>query len=298
MISNLLDRFATAGGFVRQARTLGLSARVARLLEPGARHVCPDDPGQVLGSRELLERAALYAAVGDGGNLELSFRKVNLLAGCLETLELTRTGDVPDPFRRVWVSNELGDRARAVALTRENDEIAIFCPPDSKRISEEGTILTLSYRGFSSSVEYKLRLGDSCLFPGGLMLHLTRLEGEGTIGREQERFDVECPGSVRWVDETGEPRETPCEVLDISQGGVRMECAERIAPGHSVSVTLDLPDGQREPFSFDAAVCWARPGGQGRQGHGLLFCALSTDRHARLQQCLGQLRDLATATEA
>lgn len=239
--------------------------------------------------------------VGDHGNLELSFQRVNLLAGALETLGLTRASDVPDPFRRVWVSSQNGVRTRGVALTCENDEIAVFCPPGGTQVSDAGTIMKLSYRGFSSPVEFKLRMNDSCLFPGWLMLHLSRVEGSGRIGRQKQRFDVSLSGTVRDAPaDAADPGEgeQACEVLDISSGGVRMECARQYPEGIRVECAIWLTDGAAQAFTFEADVRWVRPGSQDRESHGLLFANLSQENTRRLERYLERLLEAQKAEEA
>lgn len=286
MLATLIQRFTKTSEFGKAAIERGLTRAVGLLLEPGAMHVCPDAPLCVLESRELLERAALHVAVGSGGNLELSFARINLLAECVETLELTRTTDIPDPFRRVWVSNDSSSRISGVALTCENDEIAIFCPPDAKPVVDEGRVLTIAYRGFNSTVEFQLRLIDSCLFPGGLMLHLSRVEGAGTIGRQQQRFDVDLPGSIRL--RTGE-KERSCLVLDVSLSGLRMECERPLERGQRVDIKVWLADGEIEAFVAPAEVRWVRPGTSGRVAHGLLFHELNARQDRRLAQFVQNL---------
>lgn len=279
MLSQLLTRFGSSSEFVRAATSRGLPRAVSRLLEQGACHVCPDQVTRVLESRELLEQAALHVATGNGANLELSFSRINLLAECFETLELTRTTDIPDPFRRVWVSNDSGSRICGVALTCENDEIAVFCPADGKLVADEGHVLTIAYRGFSSTVEFQLRLIDSCLFPGGLMLHLSRVEGGGGIGRRQQRFDVDLPGAIR--SRNGE-RDRSCLVLDISMGGLRVECERPLEGGQRLGIKVWLPDGEIDAFVADTELCWVRPGSSGRQAHGLRFVELNARQERRL----------------
>lgn len=279
MLSTLIQRFGKTSEFVKAATALGVSRTIAKQIEPGATHVSPDEPERVLRTRELLERAALHVAVGDGNNLELSFQRVDALAACFETLQLVRTTDIPDPFRRVWVSIGHGNRIRGVALTCQNGEVAIFCPPDSKPISDEGHEVTLAYRSFKSTAEFQLQLNDSCLFVGGLMLHLSRPGGNGTIGRAQERFDIDLPGLLR--PRNGE-QEQSCVVLDVSMGGLRVECGRALAKESRLSVKLWLSDGEIDAFVADAEVRWVLPGNNDKMLHGLRFIELD----ARLEQRL------------
>lgn len=291
MLKTLLDRRGARSEFVAEARQRGLSRRMARLIEPSARHVHPDDPGLVLQSRELLERTALHAAAGDHGNLELSYRRVDRLAAAFEELALTRVTDIPDPFRRVWVRDAAGQRTEGVALTCENGEIAIFCPPAMKQLAE-GTTFQLSYRGFNSSVRMPLVLSDSCLFPGGLMLHLVRPGGEGAIGRAEPRHDVRLAGSVRRLHAQDG---ADCEALDMSLSGVRIRCAERFDVQEILACTLWF-GADPEPFAFDAIVRWLRPADSGPHQIGIEFQQLSAAQVHRLEVFLTGLGNAQTAS--
>ena len=287
MITQLFERIAGSNEFARAAMKRGVPRTLARLLGNAAGELCPEQPMKVLDSRELLERVALHVAVGDCGNLELSYARINQLAECFELLELTRTTDIPDPFRRVWISNGSGRSFGGVALTCENEELAVFCPPDGKPVAEEGRLLTISYLGFDDTVNFQLRLVDSCLFPGGLMLHLARAEGTGAIGRRQQRFEVDLPASIR---PHNADRERSCLVLDVSLGGLRVDCDMPLSPGQCVSLKLWLADGEIEAFVSEVEVRWARPVSGGRSTHGLRFIDLDSRQERRLATFLAQLR--------
>jgi hypothetical protein len=287
MFDSLLTRLRRDSGFVADAKAHGLSVHVARLLEDGAVQVSPDDPSAALDSRELFEQAALNVALADGGGLGLSFKRVDLLAEAIEQLGLTRESDIPDPLRRVWVGTRRDKASRGVALTCENNELAILCMAKDKAILDAGSVLTIGYRGFSSPVEYRLKVSDSCLFPGGLMLHLTREDDADAIGRAQPRFPVQLAGVIRSVDQT---RECSGVITDISMGGVRMECSECFAQGTSVSLSIQFPDGTEQPFEVDGEVRWARSGEGSESGLGMQFVGLSIDDVHRLQQFLEEIR--------
>jgi len=295
MLSNVLDIVGLNSDFAAEARSRGLTRRIIKLLEPAALHMNPDDPGLVLQSRELLERTALYAAVGDHDNLELNFQRVDLLAQAFELLGLTRVSDIPDPFRRVWVCSALNERIRGVALTCENGEIAVFCPPGAKQLGE-GTTLDLAFRGFSSPISFPLKLDDSCLFPGGLMLHLTRPEGQGLIGRSEPRYHVQLEGRASRRHVT-DPQ--PCKVLDMSLSGLRMQSTSRFDAQEILSLSVALGDEQNEPLTCEALVCWTRKTPDGLHEHGLAYHELHSSKLYQLQQFLkGQeAADPAAAVE-
>lgn len=279
---------APAGSFLREARARRLPARVARLLERSAAEICPQQPTRILESRELFERAAMHAAAGKGGNLELSFRTVDALATSVETLGLARSSDVPDPFRRVWVQG-VGTRRPGVVLACGDGEVAVLCPPARGVLPEAGSVLKLGYRGFSSTVEYELRLDDPVRLPRGQILNLTRTDGRGAIGRVHERFPVYLRARVqrREPGAAGFER-VPCEILDFSASGVRMECNESFATGDALSLEIELPDGG-EPLATPAAVRWARAGSAGQHSHGLLFTDLSKPARERLDRFMATL---------
>lgn len=273
---NVLQLLRPAHGtFLGFARSRGVPSSVARQLESAAGVVCPQQPVRVLELRELFERAAMRAVAGKGGNLDLSFRVVDQLANALERLGLARSSDVPDPFRRVWVRSASGDRRPAVVLACAEGELAVLCPPSRGRLPEPGEVLRLIYRGFSSTAEYNLILDDPVRLPKGTILNLVRLEGRGSIGRAHERYPVYLQASLRRLgsaqlaqdeqDEIG-----PCEVLDISSSGVRVECAASIDVGQEVWIETSLPECA-DSFAAGAVVRWARAGSGAQRSHGLLF---------------------------
>lgn len=281
---------APTGTFLSQARSRGVPVRVARLLEPSAQEICPQQPTRILESRELFERAAMHAVAGKGGNLELSFRTVDALATCVETLGLARSSDVPDPFRRVWVrSTDM--RRPGVVLACGNGEVAVLCPRRRGPMPEADSVLKLSYRGFSSTVEYDLRLDDPVRLPRGHILNLTRADGRGAIGRVHERFPVYFQAKVRRDQPGGAAGAelVPCEILDFSASGVRMECATAYETGDPVWIEVELPDGA-EPFAASGVVRWARAGSEGQRSHGLLFTDLSKSGRERLDRFMATLR--------
>ena len=287
MAPSLLDRIfrRTSGTFIRAARSRGVRARAARTLEPAARDLSPEYPAAILDSRELFEQAATLAVIGDAGNLELSFGLVDHLATTVETLGLTRSSDVPDPFRRVWIKSESGVRKRGVVFSCEGGEIAVFCPPASCGFTT-GSVLKLSYRGFSSAVRYDLRLNDSVCLPGALVLHLTRLEGTGAIGRTERRYPVHIHAKVLALRQGEDYGAGPaaCQVLDVSATGMCMQCDIAYDEGQQVWLEVPLPDGSEEPFRARAVIKWSR-----LPKHGLEFVDLPRPLTDRLQQFLSAL---------
>ena len=294
MIPSIFRRLGAPSSFVRAATLRGLPVKVARLLEPAALELHPDRPEAVLESRGLLQRAALKALVGDGGNLELSFEHADALAATMDALQLSQVSDVPEPFRRVWIATGTSDRTSGVVLTCEQGELGVFCPPETKKIPEACSSATLSYRGFTSSVELELRLSDSCRFPGGLMLHLSRKRGGGDIGRRQERLEVHFQATLGPPEPAAEQTERePCEVLDISTGGARVACAGPFQSGLQRILTLPLPGEPGPPLSTLSAICWSRQDDRGAWSAGLLFVDPGEAFTERLLHFLGRQKAAA-----
>lgn len=300
MARSLIERIFRrhAGNFVSEARARGLSLRVARRLEPAAGELEAENPERVLASRELFEQAAMGAVVVDVANLELSFQIVDSLASAVETLGLARTSDIPDPFRRVWVRTEEGLRLSGVVLTCRDGEIAVYCSPGAEPIMGTGRMLNLQYRGFSSTVEYDLKLNDSVLLPGGQVLHLTRPD-HGHIGRFNQRHEVHIHGRVRALDadacdETGnevlEGEFDPCEIIDVSPKGMRMECDEAYEVGRTLAIEVPLPDGNDAPFAARGIVRWSSDGLGVRHSYGIRFKDLPAELAERMERFVSTLR--------
>lgn len=216
--------------FVRAARRRGVRGKIARLLEPEANALFPATPEVVLTDRIAFEQAAAMATLGDAGNLELSYRRVDALASALERLGLGRASDVPDPFRRVWIENLAGKRKQGVVLRRLEAEIAIFCPPGEDAFWDSGAIMRVSYRSFDTAVDYELKLADAVRLPAALVLHLTRPEATGSIGRDDRRSPVQLEGLMRSEATPEHPdwaHWSPCELHDVSMAGCRATCRVR-----------------------------------------------------------------------
>lgn len=289
----LTDRiFRRAGAFVREARKRGVQSRAAKTLESAASEISPEDPARILSSRELFEQAATRAVVGEGGNLELSFELVDMLASTVETLGLARSSDVPDPFRRVWVTNAAGHRSRGVVLTNQGGEVAVFCPPSAQGFFEIDSVLRLCYRGFSSSVSYNLQLNDAVRLPGTVVLHFTRSDGPGAIGRKFQRCPVNLQARVRALlpgDDGDYTDYAPCEVANFSLGGLAISCAILYEQGQKVCTKLFLPGETDVPFITTAEICWTRGDAENGYSYGLRFTGLTDTLEERLARFVKSL---------
>ena len=289
----LLDRMQArkASAFVQTAVDLGLPLAIARRLEAPASEHAPAQPASVLESRAAFEEVALRAVIGDAGNLELSFRLVDALATAVETLGLARNTDVPDPFRRVWVTSTEGLRRRGVVLTHRGSEIAVFAPPRRDSFAEIGDTLHVSYRGASDSVGYQLQLNDAVALPRAYVLHLTRPGGGGAIGRQARRHDVDLTGTIgrRIRNEIQELH--ACRVVDLSLGGLRAEVPGGSFDGdHEVVLTFQLPDEHGRPLEASGVVRFVAADDD-LQRVSVQFQGLGTEGTARMQaylQALGE----------
>ena len=276
-----VDGAQAARTFGRRARAQGVRKRAVRALEPAALELFPDDPCLVLESRTAFERAATHAILGDAGNLELSYGLVDALATAVEALGLARASDVPDPFRRVWVVNGADEARRGVVLRCSDGEIAVFCSPSQRSFIHAGAFMRVSYRGFSSSVDYELRLSDAVRLPRALVLHLTRPERSGSIGRVHVRVDVWLAGTVRAADPADGDEVHACAVLDVSAGGMRIASDLTAGSGTRVMLEVDLTQGVEPPLCLPAIVRWNRTDDEGYRTQGVEFEPLDDETGER-----------------
>ena len=263
MQQGLLQRFLvrTKTTFFAEARSRGLSARVSRALESAAYELYPEDPLEVFELRERFEEIATHAVTGDAGNLELSYGLVDDLASAVEKLGLARESDVPDPFRRVWISSHGGDRIRGVVLRCAKGEVAVFCPPGAQAPGRIGEVLRFDYRSFRSAVGYDLYLNDSVRLPEALVLHLNRPDEEGAIGREQHRHEIRIEAGVRGLGDLGSPEWSnprPCMILDVSLGGMRIASNLPFGRNHAVEIEFASTTDEGVQFLLPAVIAWNR----------------------------------------
>ena len=291
MKSSLLDKILhrPGGAFLQEACRKGLTRQLARTLEPAARELFPEEPASILESRPRFEEAALRTVMGAAGNLEISFALADLVAEAVESLGLASTSDVQSPFRRVWVQQDASDRVRGVVLTCGESEISVLIPSAGEPIAGIGGILHFSYRGFDSPVGYELQLNDSVGLPEAHVLHLTRVGGDGAIGRSSKRHLVTIDALVRESaasdQVTGMKR---CTIQDISLGGVRLLCERGFERGAPLHLDVFLDDGGSEPFSVDCTVRWTKKYPDGH-GAGLQFGELLKSHSVRLEKLIQEL---------
>jgi len=277
---------AKSSPFVEEARRTGLPLKVAKALDPAVQELFPKEPITILSTRDRFEQAALHSISDELRNLDLSYDSLNALAMAVETLGLARSGEVPDPFRRVWVENEEGKRIQGVVLTCTGIEVAVFSNSDDHAFAKSGSVIRLSYCEASSTIVYELQLNDLVRLPKTNIMHLGRRSGVGSIGRLTGRRHVEIMGFLNQeaVGEQGN-KAMPCKILDISMGGVRLISAWRPKEWEPIHLNVFLDDGIEEPFSVDCVAHWSEPDPEGFQV-GLQFNQLSQSQANRLQKAL------------
>lgn len=284
----------SSASFVRQARRHRLPRRAIRVLELAARTLFGGAADRVFTSRDDFEAAAAFAVIGEAGNLELSYGRVDALATAVERLELARKSDIPDPFRRVWIYGPEGERKRGVVLRREDSAIAVFCPPSREDFLSTGSSLFVEYRGFDEGTRFELQLRDSVLLPEALVLHLAR-PSTGAIGRSQERIDIQFAGTLRVAPEgaVGEvpPADLtlwPAQVLDISSGGVRIASEIPESNGRELELEFAIPDDPGAPVRIPAVLRWNRVDEDGQRTQGLQFGQAGPEDQRRYLRFLSQ----------
>ena len=277
--------------FLAAARRKGLPSKVAKTLQPAAYDLYPQQPESILESRSRFEEAALRSVSKDLTNLQITFKTLEALATVVDTLDLARSGEVPDPFRRVWVKNENGDRERGVAFTVNDGELTVFCPPGSDFCAEIGSEIHLSHRESTSKVAYDLQLNDAVQLPGSSVLHLGRRGGGDSAGRVTKRYGVEIMGFIQEQAAADDQRTPiPCKILDISIGGARLECNFPFEKGTPVHLDVFFDDGISEPFSVNCIARWSSSDQDGKQV-GLQFGDLENAHAERLENAIQLIQD-------
>ena len=82
--------------------------------------------------------------------------------------------------------------------------------------------------------------------------------------------------------DAGEARPVACQILDISAGGMRMDCTRAFEVGEKLRVEVHMGDDNPSPFTFESTVRWRRDADEGRLAHGLVFTDLSQHLTERL----------------
>ncbi len=113
------------------------------------------------------------------------------------------------------------------------------------------------------------------------MVRSTLKAALGLIIRDYRRY-FRCPLVAPVVIQT-DREQVPCEMMNISEGGLAVNTRVTFKPGAPVKARFTLPD---EPTAFDleAEICWCDNKGRA----GLQFRSVSPEREVRLQGWLSQ----------
>lgn len=277
--------------FQAEARRRGLSVKQAALLEAGALAVSPADPLLALANRESFEKLVAETIRKDLAHLDLSFATAEECASALEALKLGRCGEIPDPYRMVWVGSDGREPLRGVVIPGRTGEVAVFCPVKGDAPTDIGAPIALSYRESASDLTYELQILDTVCLANARVLHLGRRQDPDTgHGRVAARHEVEIVGFVRRTDaEDGPATPMPCRIVDISFGGLRLTCSTRLEKGINIQLDVFLDDGIAEPLSVACEVRWVEMVPEGHQV-GLHFGELPEEQSKRLEQAIGLIR--------
>ncbi|MGB0951618.1 MAG: PilZ domain-containing protein [Planctomycetota bacterium] len=281
----------SASPFQVDARGRGLSVKQAALVEPAALLASPADPTQALADRESFEKVVAATLAKDLAQLTLGFAMAEECANALETLNLGRCSETPDPYRMVWVASEGREPLRGVVIPGRSGEVAVFCPVKGDAPTTIGTEIDLSYRDSKSDLTYDLQLLDTVCLADARVLHLGRRQDPETgHGRVTARHEVEIVGFVRRTDAVDGPATPmPCRIVDISFGGLRLTCTTRLEKGIQIQLDVFLDDGIAEPLSVACEVRWVEMVPEGHQ-IGLHFGELPEEQSKRLEQAIGLIR--------
>jgi len=104
----------------------------------------------------------------------------------------------------------------------------------------------------------------------------------GLVIRDYRRY-FRCPVTVPVLIRMDDKAQIPCEMMNVSEGGVAAVTTVTFAPGTNVTVEFDLP-GEPTKFVLQAEVCWCD-----HKGHvGLQFRTVPQDKTLLLQSWLSR----------
>ncbi len=104
----------------------------------------------------------------------------------------------------------------------------------------------------------------------------------GQIIRDYRRY-FRCPVTTPVMIQIDSRAQIPCEMLNISEGGLAVNTMVSFKPGATVKVQFKLPD-EPTAFELDAEICWCDNIGRA----GLQFQSISSDRRLVLQAWLSR----------
>jgi hypothetical protein len=104
----------------------------------------------------------------------------------------------------------------------------------------------------------------------------------GLIIRDYRRY-FRCPIKIPAIIEVSGAPQVPCELMNISEGGIALTKCIPLGLGALVGTRFELPDKAGE-FQADAHVCWS----DNRSRAGLHFSSMLPEQKVRLQIWLSQ----------
>jgi PilZ domain len=104
----------------------------------------------------------------------------------------------------------------------------------------------------------------------------------GQIIRDYRRY-FRCPVTAPVIIQIDSKAQIPCEMLNISEGGLAINTMVSFKPGAAVRAQFTLPD-EPTAFEIDAEICWCDNIGRA----GLQFRLISSDRRLVLQAWLSR----------
>ena len=104
----------------------------------------------------------------------------------------------------------------------------------------------------------------------------------GLIIRDYRRY-FRCPVTVPVLIEIHGKVQIPCEMMNISEGGLAVTTTVTFDPGTAVKAEFTLPD-EATAFNIDAEICWCDKKGRA----GVHFQSVMRDQQAKLQDWLSR----------
>lgn len=105
---------------------------------------------------------------------------------------------------------------------------------------------------------------------------------------EERRVHRRVPGGLPCALKTPSGDDQPFDLIDLSESGARIRCAEAIAAMTEIAVALQLPAsrvGAEADVSFETrgVIVWSHPIEDGRYDTGVFFPELDDEGRALLQ---------------
>jgi PilZ domain len=104
----------------------------------------------------------------------------------------------------------------------------------------------------------------------------------GLIIREHRRY-FRCPAQIRAVVQVADGHPIPCQIVNISEGGLAATASAAVKPGTEVKVEFRLT-GLQTAFKMDGEICWCDNNGR----FGLQFRSVLPEQRSQLQEWLSR----------